>query len=178
MSRCKIIFCLVLGVLGSWAFAYEYKGYFLDPNVSLGHNVAQGTNVMVGADIGYGYDENLSFGLGAHFSAGENPAYDRQIGAGPFVAYVLPITPFLVGQAREDLNYVDLHNVAVEETLTGDRMTYIKSYGVIAATSFGLHLAILPNFGISGGYRIVKSMTNSNVASGRSGPFFGFALGI
>lgn len=152
--------------------------WFFDPHASVGFNTIQGTHFRLGLDGGLYYSENIRLGVGAYYTAGEKPQYDREIGAGPFVGYVMPLTSFLVFSAREDVDYVDAR-YPIKVTTSGlTEDSYVKETGVISATSAGLHIFFTPNFVVSGGYRLVLAIDNSALDDGRSATFLGFAFGI
>lgn len=171
---------LILSVffLSHSALAGEPGDWFFDPHVSVGFNTVQGTNFRLGADLGMFVTENIRGGLGGYYVFGEQPQYDREIGAGPFVDYVLPLTSFLVLSAREEVDYVDARVPITVTTVNGPEDSYEKLNGVNSATSVGVHVFFTPNFVVSGGYRAVLALTNSKLDDGRSGTFLGFAFGI
>jgi len=175
MKRLGILFMMLLPIS---AFAAAPGDWFFDPHLSVGYNTIQGTHYRLGVDGGMYFDENIRFGVGAYYVAGEKPQYDREIGAGPFVGYVLPLTSFLVFSAREDIDYVDVRYPIEITTVNGREDSYAKETGVISATSAALHIFFTPNFVVSGGYRYVLALSNSALDNGRSATFLGFAFGI
>ena len=109
----KIIFALLF--VG--AFAHADSDFFFLPRAAVGYNVAQGTYFSAGADVGTRFTENFSGGLTAYYAAGNHPSHDREIGGGPFVSYVQPLTSFLMFSAREELDYIDMF--IPKKTVTG-----------------------------------------------------------
>jgi hypothetical protein len=122
--------------------------------------------------------EQLRAGIGGYFSAGEHPKHDREYGAGPFASYVQPFTSFLVGQLRQEINYVNLHDPVRTQTASGIEYSHIEEEGVASVTSASLHIFFTRNFVLSGGYRAVLALNNSALDDGRSGAFVGLSLGF
>lgn len=182
--KCMIYFSsfLVFGMswLGAPAWAQDGGGgLFVDPHVAVGYNVAQGTNFMAALDVGYGLSERLAAGVGAYFSAGEHPTHDREIGAGPFVAYFQPLTPFLTAHVREDVDYIDQRDpILVSDGGGSQSYAHVTETGMASVTSLGLHLSVARAFGVSAGYRAVMALSNTDLGKNRSGFFFGFSIGI
>jgi hypothetical protein len=174
----KFIALIFMFVFPLAAGAAEAGDWFFDPHASVGFNTVQGTNFRLGADLGMYVTENIRGGVGGYYAFGEKPQYDREIGAGPFADYVLPLTSFLVLSAREEIDYVDARVPVTVTTVNGPEDSYEKLTGVNSATSVGVHVFFTPNFVVSGGYRAVLALTNSRLDDGRSGTFFGFAFGI
>ncbi len=172
----KILFLLAALALTSGQ-AHASESWFLSPMVGVGFNEVQGTVFRLGLEAGVYLDPNLAVGVGGHYGAGENPTHDREISGGPFVSYRYPLTSFLTGTLRQEVNYVD----ARIPELIGDPPEYNShrtEYGVESATSVGLNVAFTQNFAVSGGYRLALGLTNSDIAKGRSGPFIGIGLGF
>lgn len=171
----KFILASALMCTGFTAFASQDGEFFLDPHIGLGFNVAQGTYVSLGADAGYALSEQLSAGVGAYYAAGRRPDHDREIGGGPFVMFFQPLTTFLVAHIREDIDYIDQRTPV---DLGADRFTHVTDYGVASITSIGLHLILSSHFGISGGYRAVLPLSNSDLGKDRSGTYLGASIGF
>ncbi len=169
---------VVLIFFAQSVFAYEPGGFYLDPHVAIGFNPAQGTHYLLGADLGYTWDENLAFGVGGYYSFGEQPSHDREIGGGPFASYLYPLTSFLVGSLRQEINYVDLYDPIKTETATGTEYSHNRETGVASVTRAGLHIAFTRHFGLAVGYRLVIGLTNNSLDNGRSGAFLGFSIGV
>jgi hypothetical protein len=157
------------------AYADEAGHVYFDPHIGVGFNQAQGTYVSIGADVGYGLSEQLSTGVGVYYAAGNRPNDDREIGGGPFVTFFQPVTSFLVAHIREDINYIDQRTPV---DLGNDRFTHVTDTGVASITSVGLHLILSSNLGISGGYRAVLPLSNSDLGKDRSGTFLGVSIGF
>ncbi len=174
----RLILTTMLFTAPATAFAASPGEWFFDPSASVGFNTIQGTHFRLGLDGGFYLDENIRVGVGAYYAAGEKLQHDREMGAGPFVGYVLPLTNFLVFSAREDIDYVDARYPIRVMTPNGEEDSYSKETGVISATSAGLHIFFTPNFLVSGGYRYVLSLSNNALDDGRSATFLGFAFGI
>lgn len=165
--------------LSAPAWAYNAGTVFFDPQIGVGHNVAQGTYFMVGADAGYAISEQLAAGIGGFYSAGQRPEHDRSAGGGPFVSFYQPITSFLVASVREDIAYIDQRSPVEITTAGGKReWTHVNEHGVASITSIGLHIILSRSFAISGGYRALFSLSNTDIAKDRSGTFLGIAIGI
>ncbi len=160
------------------AFAASDGDWFFLPRAAVGYNIAQGTHFTLGADLGMHFTEQISGGVGAYYAAGEHPGDDREIGGGPFISFVQPITSFLLMSAREDVNYVDMYNPIKTITPSGAVYSHTQETGIASATSVGLHLFITRNLVISGGYRLVLGLTNSKLDDDRSGTFAGISFGI
>ena len=160
------------------AFAAQAGDWFLDPQASVGFNTVQGTNIRLGLGLGMYFTENITGGVGAYYAFGEKPQSDREIGTGPFVGYVFPATSFLLFSARQEIDYVDARIPATVTTANGPEDSYVKENGVLSATSVAVHVYFTPNFVVTGGYRAVLALTNSELDDGRSGTFLGFAFGI
>lgn len=176
MTKVILAFLMSLSVP---AFAYNAGEFFVDPHVAVGYNVAQGTNFMLGLDIGYGISEQIAAGVGAQYSAGKRPEHDQAMGAGPFVTFFQPLTSFLVFSLREDVSYIDQRNPYRIINASGvETWGHTKEMGVASVTSVGVHLHITPNLGISGGYRAVMALSNTDIARDRSGTFLGISIGI
>jgi hypothetical protein len=170
-----IVFSALFLVLGQVAQAADF---YIVPGVSVGHNEVQGTHTTFGLDIGVHYDENIDFGVGGYFGAGEHPEHDREMGVGPFASYAYPIAKILTAKIREDISWVDV-NIPIETvSASGSTYTHENETGVISSTSLGLHLSFTQNFGISAGYRIVVALANEDLDDDRSGYFFGLTIGI
>jgi hypothetical protein len=177
----KILFTVLFLLSGFAAFADEQGGgFFIDPYVAVGFNTVQKTYFMGGLDAGYALDQNLRFGLGGHYSAGNDPGNDREIGVGPFIGYSYALTNFLIFNAREDIDYEDVYypiTIVKSDGTTHDDHTH--ETGTVSVTSVGVHVIFTRNFGFSGGYRAYASLTNNSALSkDRSGPYFGFSIGI
>lgn len=154
-------------------------GLFLDPHFSVGYNPAQGTHVLLGLSGGMHLDENLSAGLGAYYSFGEQPAHDREFGVGPFVSYTQPFTSFLVGQLRQEVNYVNLYDPSVTTDVNGNETwSHTEETGVASVTSASLYVFFTRNFVLSGGYRFVLGLSNDALDDGRSGAYVGLSIGF
>lgn len=151
--------------------AAEPGEWFFSPHASVGVNSVQGTYFRLGLDTGLHFTETLHGGVGGYYAFGEKPQYDREIGAGPFVAYVLPLADFLLFSLREDIHYLDARIPVGNDA-------YVKETGVISGTSAAVHIFFTPNFVLRGGYRYVLALSNSALDNGRSGPIFGFGFGI
>lgn len=177
MVKFYFLLFMVFG-LHAPVFAFEPEEFFFYPRVALGYNVAQGSNLMAGFDAGYGLSEQLALGIGGYYSAGEHPEHDRELGGGPFGAFVQPLTDFLTVQVRQEIDYVDQNALLVTPTAKGESYSHRNQHGVIAATSLSIHLALTRNLGLSGGYRAVVPLVSSDIANGRSGSFLGVAIGI
>lgn len=153
------------------------SSYFLTPSIGAGYNTSQGSYIRAGLDLGMYIDENLYAGVGGYYGAGQRPEHDREIGGGPFVGYVVPLTSFLSAQLREDMDYVDVREPFVQSR-NPDVYNHDNVYGIESSTYAGLQLAFTRNFGISAGYRVVVGLSNSSIASGRSGVSYGLTLGF
>jgi len=158
--------------------AAQSGDWFFDPHAAIGYNPAQGTHFRLGLDLGLRLDDQLSAGVGAYYSAGEQPSHDREIGGGPFLSYVQPITSFLMVSARQEINYIDLRYPIKTITLSETTYSHTKETGVASVTSAALHIFFTRNFVLSGGYRFVLGLTNEALDDDRSGAFVGFAFGI
>ena len=159
--------------------SFAAKGdFFLDPHAAVGFNPAQGTYFMLSLDAGMDLTENLRAGLSGYFAAGEHPDDDREYGVGPFATYVQPMTSFLVGQLRQEVNYVNLHDPIKTQTAAGTTYTHSEEEGVASVTSASLHIFFTRNFVLSAGYRLVVGLTNSALDDGRSGAFVGLSIGF
>lgn len=177
MMKSTLYFMLCLSVsFSTTSFAAE--GFFFRPRVAIGHNEAQGTHTVFGVDTGIFLSEQLAAGLGAYFGAGEHSEHDQEWGAGPFVTYAQPLLTFLTAQLRQDIAYVDQRRPIKTMTTSGTTYTHTKETGLISATSLGLNLRFSPNFGISGGYRLVVALSNSDLDDDRSGVYLGVAIGF
>lgn len=162
-------------LLGSFAHA----DWFFDPYIAVGFNPAQGTHFRGGVDVGLEYSEQIRYGIGAFASAGERPGDDRELGIGPFVGFVQPLTSFLIFTARQEIDYIDMHVPQEEYRANGTvREFYTEENGVASVTSAALHVRLTPNFIISGGYRFVLGLTNEALDDDRSGAFAGLSVGI
>ena len=167
----------------SWLFALALTfvtwqaraDIYVLPNLGAGYDAAQGTFYRVGLDVGYTLDQNWYFGWGAYYAAGEHPSDDREIGTGPFVGYNYPILSWLGLNLREDLLYVDEYN---PEIYPDGTYTHEDLYGTESATYAGIHIAFTRNFGISAGYRLVLGISNTALATDRSGTVLGLTIGI
>ena len=162
----------------SWTGRAETGEWFFDPHGAVGFNPAQGTHVIFGIDLGVQVSEQLRLGVGAYAAAGEQAADDREFGVGPFASYVQPFATFLVGQLRQELNYVDIHDPIKTNTPTGTTYSHTKENGIASVTSASLHILFTRNFVLSGGYRFVLGLTNEALDDGRSGAFVGLSLGF
>ncbi len=169
-------FALLGLVFASLQSHAEMGDFYLDPNISIGFNSAQGTSVRFGLDLGMRINENFYAGVGGFYAAGENPTHDREIGGGPFLGYVYPLFDFLTLQLREDVDYVDVREPIVVGSLPVT--AHETFYGIESSTSAGVHLSFTRNFGISGGYRMVVGLSNSDIARGRSGTYLGISIGF
>lgn len=152
--------------------------FYWDPHGAVGYNVAQGTHFMLGVDIGMEITENLRAGIGGYGSFGEHPEHDREYGVGPFATYVQPITSFLVGQLRQEINYVNLHDPIKTMTPTGVTYSHTEEEGVASVTSASIHIFFTRNFVLSGGYRFVLAISNDALDDDRSGAFVGLSIGF
>jgi hypothetical protein len=170
----KLIFVLLF----AGTFAHADADFFFLPRAAVGYNVAQGTYFTVGADVGTYFTENISGGLSAYYAAGEHPGHDREIGGGPFVSYVQPLTSFLMFSAREELDYIDMYIPKKTLTPSGTEWSHQSENGVASSTSVGVHLFLTKHFVISGGYRLMVGLSNSKLGEDRSGTFFGLSFGI
>src|ERR1700722_14127644 len=84
--------------------AAHAEGVFLTPSVGVGYNSEQDTYYRIGLDLGYWWDENVYFGVGGYYAAGDHPDDDREIGGGPFIGYNIPVFSFFALQFREDVD--------------------------------------------------------------------------
>jgi hypothetical protein len=141
---------LIVALLFAGAFAHADSDFFFLPRAAVGYNVAQGTYFTV----------------------------DREIGGGPFVSYVQPLTSFLMFSAREELDYIDMYIPKKTLTLSGTEWSHESENGVASSTSVGVHLFLTKHFVISGGYRLMVGLSNSKLGKDRSGTFFGLSFGI
>lgn len=172
MSKLILTF-LILSAPVSFA-----EGFFLHPSIAIGHNDVQGTHTTFGLDAGTYYDQYFAFGAGAYFAAGEHPEHDREIGAGPFVKFSYPLLSFLTFRARQDLLYVDAR-IPQKSIVAGETVySHTDESGAVSATSAGLQINPTPNFAISGGYRFVLALSNSDLDDDRSGFYVGVAIGL
>jgi hypothetical protein len=169
-----LLIILLLSVSSAWAS--EEGSFFFDPHVAVGFNQAQGTYLLGGLDLGYYLSEQLAVGVGGYYAAGEHPTLDREFGGGPFATYFQPLTSFLIAQVREDVDYID-QRTPLKDGL-GNDVDYVTETGVASITTLALHVRFTPNFGISGGYRAVLSLSNSDLGKNRSGTFLGISIGI
>jgi len=172
----KFFYLLLLTVFNLQSHAYQAGDFFLDPHVAVGINAAQGTHLLGGLDLGYALNEQMAFGVHGYYSAGEHAKDDREWGGGPFFGYTQPVTSFLLGHIRQEINYVDLY-VPLEDS-TGTVNGHRQETGTTSVTSAGMHLFFTPNFGFAFGYRLVLALANSDLDDGRSGIFIGFSIGI
>lgn len=170
----KVLLLLFL-LVSTAAHAYQSGDFVFDPHIGIGFNEAQGTYVIGGLDVGYARTDRLILGVGAYYAAGSHPNDDREIGGGPFAAYYQPLTSFLVAHIREDLDYIDQRTPI---DLGDEHFTHATDRGLASITTFGLHVLFSSNFGISGGYRAVLPITNSDLGRNRSGAFLGFSIGF
>jgi hypothetical protein len=162
------------------ASALEIGMFHLDVHAAAGSNLAQG-NWFGGAGDFYTYvEDNLAVGVGAFYSAGlEHPNQSRVMGAGPFVSYAYPFTDFLIGSAREELDYLDERNpILVSDGKGGYEWDYFSTNGMASVTTLAMHLYFTKNFGVSAGYRFELGLNNSDVAKDHSGFIFGLAFAI
>ena len=173
----QLLFVFTVLLIPSFARAAQGDFYF-DPHGAVGYNPAQGTHFMLGVDLGMEITENLRGGLGAYFAAGEQAEHDREYGVGPFATYVQPMTSFLVGQLRQEVNYVNLHDPIKTQTASGITYTHNEEEGFVSVTSASLHVFFTRNFVLSGGYRFVLGLSNDALDDGRSGAFVGFSIGF
>ena len=90
------------------AHAFSYGDFFLNPSVSVGYNSEQGTVVRFGVDAGMHVGDYLHAGVSGFYGAGNHPAHDREIGAGPFVGLAYPVFDFLIGEPRYRALFVRL----------------------------------------------------------------------
>lgn len=169
---------LILTLLFVCGAAHAESDFFFRPRASVGYNVAQGTFFMLGADAGTWFTENIAGGVTAYYAAGEHPSHDREIGGGPFVTYVQPITSFLMFSAREEVDYIDMFIPEKTVTTSGTEWDHERENGVASSTSVALHVFFGKHFVVSGGYRLMVGLTNSKLGEDRSGTFLGFAVGI
>jgi hypothetical protein len=178
LSAFAAISAMTILAVASSAFAGSGSAgdWELHPAFGVGFNSAQGTSLMLGADFGIRLGEHWSTGLTGHFSSGNNPARDREYGGGVFLGYAQPLTDWLVGHVREELDYLDMHNPIDPRPATGP--DYEPESGIAAITSVGLTFYITDYLAVSGGYGFVLGITNSDLGDGRSGPTFGLAVGI
>ena len=160
---------------GARASAFETGGIFVDPHVAVGYNVAQGSFYLLGADVGFALSDQLAVGVGGFYAAGKRPTHDREFGYGPFVSYVQPLTPFLFATVREDIDYIDQHNPV---QLSDGTYTHVTETGTASITTVGVHVTLGGVVGLSGGYRAVLALNNSDLGKDRSGVFVGFSVGI
>ncbi len=167
-----LLFCLPISALAAPG------EFYWDPHGAVGFNVAQGTHFMLGVDIGMEITEKLRGGLGGYASFGEHPSHDREYGVGPFATYVQPLTSFLVGQLRQEINYVNLHDPIKTTTATGTTYTHTEEEGVASVTSASIHIFFTQNFVLSGGYRLVVAISNDALDDDRSGAFVGLSIGF
>ncbi len=173
----KLLFAILLSCVPALSHAATGDFYF-DPHGAVGFNPAQGTHFMLGVDLGMELTENLRGGIGAYGSFGEEPEHDREFGVGPFATYVQPFASFLVGQLRQEINYVNLHDPIKTVTATGTTYTHTEEEGVASVTSASIHIFFTRNFVLSGGYRFVLALSNDALDDGRSGAFVGLSLGF
>lgn len=174
----KVYVGLMLIVSG-WMASTAYADWYFDPHAAVGFNSSQGTHLMLGADLGMDYNDQIKGGVGAYFSAGEHPEHDREFGVGPFVTYVQPMTSFLLGQVRQEINYVNLHDPIKSTNASGQvSYTHNEEQGFASVTSASVHLFFTKNFVLSAGYRLVIGLTNGHLDDGRSGTFLGLAIGF
>lgn len=171
----RIISLLIVLLVGVTAQAED--GLFLLPNVAVGFNSVQGTFYRLGLDLGYRLDNNYYFGVGGYYAMGDHPDDDREIGGGPFVGVIAPVTDWLNFQMREDIDYVDERN-PILLTANPDTYTYDALSGMISATYAGVQIWFTRNFGVSAGYRLEIGLTKSSLADGRSGTVLGVTIGI
>ncbi len=171
----KIVLALSFWFCAAPAHAYTTGDFIFDPHFAVGFNSAQGTHLMGGLDVGYALTEQMAAGVHGYYSAGEHPKDDREMGAGPFLAFTQPVTSFLLGHVRQEINYVDLYRpTSVNGTVNG----HTPETGTTSVTTAGIHIFFTPNFGFAVGYRLVLALSNSDLDDGRSGVYLGFSIGI
>lgn len=169
------LYLLPLLLAATTASALDLGPVSLNAHGIVGHNVSQGTYYGLGADLSANIEDRLAVGVGGFYTAGEHPTQDREMGAGPFVAYSYPLVNFLIASAREDLDYIDQRNPYTTNTGSLD---YHSSFGMASITSVALSLFVTRNLGISAGYRFALGLNNSDLGKDHSGFFFGLAFGI
>lgn len=169
---------LIVALLFVCGAAHADGDFFFRPRASVGYNIAQGTFFMLGADAGTWFTENIAGGVTAYYAAGEHASHDREIGGGPFVTYVQPLTSFLMFSAREEVDYIDMYIPVKTVSASGTEWSHVGETGVASSTSVGLHVFLGKHFVVSGGYRLMVGLTNSRLGEDRSGTFLGFAVGI
>lgn len=163
-------------VAGNWAAAERGDPFFITPHVAVGFNSQQGTAFILGLDAGMKFGDGWRGGVTSHYSAGEKPEYDREYGAGVFAGYAQQFGDMFVAHAREEIGYLDVRNPIDPEPVNDPKYEHEK--GVASTTSIGLTLYFTPNFALTGGYRFVLGISDSDLGDGRSGPTAGIVVGI
>jgi hypothetical protein len=162
-------------LFGASASAIEVGAFNLDGHITGGYSDALGTYGAFGVDFYYIVEENIAVGVGGYYAAGTRHSGDREIGVGPFASYTYPFLEFLSIGAREDLDYLDSR---YSTDLGNGSWNTQSEYGMISFTSVGLNIHLSRNLGIGVGYRWALSLASSDIASGRSGVYFGIGLGF
>jgi hypothetical protein len=164
-----VLFTSVFSLLSLPAFA----DWQLQPHGSVGFNSVQGTYVSLGLDETTQLADGVTAGVGGYYASGDDPANDREIGGGPFIGFIYPVSDFLFAGVREDVDYVDAHLPYIRANGT---RSYTDEHGVLSATNMGVQMFLTRFLGVSGGYRWVNAVDNSQLDDGRSGFYFGAAL--
>ena len=165
------IACVFLGMSFGAQAQSNAQGWSLRPAFGAGYNKAQGSYYSLGLSLQNWWSESILLGIGAYYSVGSPSVSTQGYGAGPFVAYFYPVTEFLTFEAREAIEYVSQRTpLAIDDT------QYVTDQGVISATSVGLHLNLLDHVGLSGGYRYVLAIDNSDLDDDRSGVYLGLGI--
>lgn len=153
------------------------SSWTLRPSFTVGYNQVQKSYYSVGLSLQSWATENVLWGAGGYFSSGSDGNQSREIGAGPFVAFFLPVSEELTFQLRQEVNYIDQHQpVPDDNDPTTPDNDFTTENGVVSVTSLGAHLKIIEHFGMSGGYRLVVAISNDKLDDDRSGPFLGIAI--
>lgn len=171
--KAKFLFLLLI-FLGPLTAQAQFGDWNLGYGASAGFNDLQGFHYTISGQLSTPIDDHLSGGLGAYYSAGEQPSHDREFGVGPFLSYGFLLNEFLGASLRQEINYVNLYipyHVSTNPIVYG----HTEETGVASATSAGLTLFMGP-LSVSGGYRLVVGLSNSRLDDGRSGPYFGLGL--
>lgn len=173
----RSLLALAMLTMASSAFAFEIGDFRLDAHAGVGYNPVQQTYYSVGLDFYTFVEDHLAVGVGGYYSAGNQPNYDQEIGAGPFVSYSYPLLDFLIPSIREDLDYVNERNPIISSS-TGQAVDYQNLYGMASITTVAIHLFFTHNFGIGAGYRFALALNNSDLEKDRSGFIFSLAFAI
>ncbi|MGE0762554.1 MAG: hypothetical protein AB7N80_04685 [Bdellovibrionales bacterium] len=175
--KSPILLALFVMISFAWhTVAQSEDSWYFHPQVGVGFNSQQGTSYVFGLDLGMAANQNWRMGLTGHYAAGDRASRDREYGGGAFVSYAERLGEVFIGHIRQELLYLDVRNPIDPEPAAGPN--YESELGLASATSLGVTVRVGDNIALSGGYRFVAGITNSDLADGRSGPTFGLMVGL